>query len=61
MREASNWNRTVLGRVESEIKRKLAHLQEIRNTITTPDDLRRERCLREDLEELLNREEQMWA
>lgn len=51
----------VFGKVESEIRRTLAQLQELQNSISTPDDVRREKCLKEDPEELLIREEQMWA
>ena len=43
--------------MESEIKKRIAQLQEIHNTITTSKDVRRERSIKEELEELLNREE----
>lgn len=56
-RKAPDWNRTVFGRVESEIKRRIAQLQEIQSTIKTSEDVKRERSIREELEELLNREE----
>ena len=36
-------------------------LQQIQNSISTIEDVRLERSLRNDLEELLNREELMWA
>ena len=51
----------MFGRVETEIWRKQNQLQQIQNAINTPDDTRRERVIREELEDLLNREELLWA
>ena len=60
-KEAINWNKSDFGKVDSEIKRKLADLQEIQNSITSLEDVRREKIIREELEVLLYREEIMWA
>lgn len=59
--DSSSWNKTVFGKVEPEIKNKLALLQDIQNTIVNEDDVRREKCIRGEVEDLLNKEEQMWA
>lgn len=48
-------------KVESEIKLKQAHLQEIQNSISSLEDVMEERNLRNEFEDLLNREELMWA
>ncbi|KAF3968914.1 hypothetical protein CMV_007252 [Castanea mollissima] len=56
-RVALDWNRNVFGRAETEIWRKQNQLQQIQNSINTLEDIRRERVAREELEELLNREE----
>ena len=58
---AGNWNKSVFGKVDYEIKLKLAQLQQIQNSIRSITDVRKERLLRGDLEELLDREEMMWA
>ena len=55
------WNKQVFGKVERDIKLKQDQLQQIQNSISTIEDVRLERSLRNDLEELLNREELMWA
>ena len=51
------WNKRVFGKVEKEIKNQQQMLQEIQNSIQTIADLRRERELREELENLMIREE----
>nr|POE73655.1 hypothetical protein CFP56_76544 [Quercus suber] len=58
---ALDWNRNVFGRVEVEIRRKQNQLQYLQDSIVTNDDVRRERVYREELEELLDREELLWA
>lgn len=60
-KKATNWNRPGFGKVYNEIKRKLAHLQDIQNTITSLEDVRKKKLIREDLEVLLYREEIMWT
>lgn len=60
-REVIGWNKYVFGRVELEIKKKLAELQGIQDSIASIEDVRKEKILREELERLLNREETMWA
>jgi len=47
--------------VETEIKNKLTLLQDIQNTIVNEDDVRKEKCIKEEVEDLLNKKEQMWA
>ena len=51
----------MFGKVERDIKLKQDQLLQIQNSISTIEDVRLERSLRNDLEELLNREELMWA
>ena len=58
---ALEWNRNVFGKVEVEIRRKQSQLQQLRDSIMSYDDVRRERVCREELEELLDREELLWA
>lgn len=60
-RGAIGWNKSIFGRVDLEIKKKLAELQEIQDSIAFVEDVRKEKSLREELEGLLNREEIMWA
>lgn len=60
-REIIGWNKYVFGRVELEIKKKVAELQGIQDSIASIEDVRKEKILREELERLLNREETMWA
>ena len=55
------WNKKVFGKVEVEIKRKQIKLQTLQDSIATNEDVRRERVCREELEELLDKEELMWA
>ena len=58
---ALEWNRNVFSRVETKIWRKQNQLQQIQNAINTLDDTRRERAIREELEDVLDREELLWA
>ena len=51
------WNKKVFGKVEIEIKMKQSQLQQLQDSIVTSEDVMRERVCREELEELLNREE----
>ena len=55
------WNKTVFGKLEKEIKDKQLELQHLQNTIHTVEDVKKERDLRIDLENLMEREEIMWA
>ncbi|XP_023911621.1 uncharacterized protein LOC112023233 [Quercus suber] len=50
------WNKEVFGRVERDIQQKMVQLQDARNSISSIDDVRKERAIREELEILLNRE-----
>ena len=59
-RKALEWNKNVIGKVERDIKLKQDQLQQIQNSISTIKDVRLERSVRNDLEELLNKEELMW-
>ena len=59
--KALEWNKNVFGKVEDEIRRKQNQLQTLQDSIVTKEDVRRERVCREELEELLDREEMMWA
>ena len=47
--------------MEVEIKMKQSQLQQLQDSIMTSEYVRRERVYREELEELLDREELMWA
>ena len=51
----------VFGRLDNDIKKKLAELQEIQDSIDSLEAVRKEKTVREELEVLLNREETMWA
>ena len=44
-REAINWNKLVFGRVDLDIRKKLAELQEIQDSITSAKDVRKEKTL----------------
>ena len=59
--KALEWNKNFFGKVEIEIKTKKSQLQQLQDSIMTSEDVRRERVYREELEELLDREELMWA
>ena len=54
------WNKQVFGKVQRVIRLKQDQLQQIQNSISTIKDVRLERSVRNDLEELLNKEELMW-
>ena len=60
-KEALKWNKLVLGRLDNDIKKKLAELQEIQDSIDSLEAVRKEKTMREELEVLLNSEETMWA
>ena len=60
-KRAIEWNRTVFGKIEKELKEKQQTLQDMQNNIQTISDVRKERILREEIEVLMNREEIMWA
>ena len=55
------WNKTVFGKLDKEIKDKQLELQHLQNTIHTVEDVKKERDLIIDLENLMEREEIMWA
>ena len=46
-RQFINWNRDTFGRVDRELKEKQMKLQEIQNTISSIEDIRVEKILRE--------------
>ena len=56
--KALQWNKNVFGRLEEAIRRKQNQLQTLLDSIVTKEDVRRERVCRD---ELLDREELMWA
>ena len=58
-RKAMEWNKNVFRKFESEIKLKQAHLQHIQISINSLEDVKGEWTLRNELEDLLNREELM--
>ena len=60
-KEALKWNKLVLGRLDNDIKKKLAELQEIQDSIDSLEAVRKEKTMREELEVLLNSEETMWT
>ena len=60
-KRAIEWNRTIFGKIEKELKEKQQDLQEIQDNIQTTADVRKERQLREEIEMLMFREEIMWA
>ena len=60
-KKALEWNMNVFGKVEVEIKMKQNQLQHLQDSIVTNDEVRRKRACWEELEELLDREELMWA
>lgn len=55
------WNKNVFGKVERDIKLKQAKLQQIQNSINSIQDVMKDRTLRNELEDPLNREELMRA
>ena len=52
-KEAIGWTKSVFGKVELEIKKKLAELQEMQDSIVSIEDVRKEKILRKELEGLL--------
>lgn len=56
-----DWNKQVFGKVEKDIKVMQTQLQQIQNSINSIEDVVKERALRNELEDLLNRERLMWA
>ena len=60
-KEAVKWNKLVFGRLDNNIKKKFAELQEIQDSINSLEAVRKEKTVREELEVLLNREKTMWA
>ena len=51
----------VFGRMENEIKMKQFQLQILQNSISSIEDAKREKSLKLKIEDLLVREELMWA
>ena len=51
----------MFGRVEIDIKSKMDQLQQLQNSINSLEDTRKERQLREEIEDLLDKEELKWA
>ncbi|XP_075661708.1 uncharacterized protein LOC142631429 [Castanea sativa] len=60
-RTFSEWNWRVFGKVEREIKDKQKILQTLKNSVQTLMDVRNEKILREDQENLMDGEEIKWA
>lgn len=56
-----DWNKQVFGKVDRDIKVMQTQLQQIQNSINSIEDVVKERALRNELEDLLNREKLMWA
>lgn len=56
-----DWNKQVFGKVERDIKVMQTQLQQIQNSINSIEDVVKERALRNELEDLLNKEKLMWA
>ena len=55
------WNKASFGHVEKKIEQKTVELKGIQERIQSMEDVYRERALRDDLEDLLQREQIMWA
>ena len=55
------WNKQVFGKVKKEIKDKQKILQDLQDSIQTFVDVRKEKELREEIENLMTRREIMWA
>ena len=51
----------VFDRVETDIKEKQAQLQILQNSIKSVEDAKAEKALRMEIEDLLDREDLMWA
>ena len=60
-KQFTNWNKKVFGKVEKEIKEKQQQLQDLQDSFQTIADVKKERELREEIENLMIREEIMWA
>ena len=60
-KQFTNWNKKVFGKVENEIKEKQQQLQDLQDSFQTIADVKKERELREEIENLMIREEIMWA
>lgn len=56
-----DWNKQVFRKVERDIKVMQTQLQQIQNSINSIEDVVKERALRNELEDQLNREKLMWA
>uniref|UniRef100_A0A2N9ETE7 Reverse transcriptase domain-containing protein n=1 Tax=Fagus sylvatica TaxID=28930 RepID=A0A2N9ETE7_FAGSY len=59
--EFRRWNKEVFGKVEREIEKKKEELKCIQENINFVDDVRRESEHREQLDQLLHREEILWS
>ena len=57
----SKWNKAVFGMVERDIEKKRADLQCFQENINSVEDVKRESQHREQLEQLLDRKEMLWA
>ena len=55
------WNKQVFGNVRKEIKDMQKILQDFQDSIQSFADVRKERELREEIENLMTRREIMWA
>lgn len=60
-KELYTWNINVFGKVDKEIRDKQRTLQEVQGSIRNVADIRVEKKLREDIENLMEKEEIMWA
>ena len=60
-RKFINWNRNTFGRVVRDLKEKQRKLQEIQNAISSIKDIKAEKTLREEIENLMIKEELMWS
>lgn len=60
-RQFINWNRNTFGRVDRDLKEKQRKLQEIQNAISSIKDIKVEKTLREEIENLMIKEELMWS
>ena len=55
------WNKQVFGKVRKEIKDMQKILQDLQDSIQSFADVRKERELKEEIENLMTRREIMWA
>ncbi|XP_075675158.1 uncharacterized protein LOC142644424 [Castanea sativa] len=58
---AVQWNKFVFGKVGRDIKLKQAQLQQLQDSLGSIEDVRKDRQLRCELEDLMNKKELMWA